>query len=267
MIIFEREDNYLNKFSLLLEKKKMKNLNLKTKDKTEEYSNIAKEYSKKISEYYGVIGVAVGGGIGRGHSDEFSDIDIFIFLESETYKKWKKKSPIPGGDHQYKDYWIETEFFDYGAEKEGVWRIEDRWERKHHIILFDKNSKIQKLYNKKLIFGQKEKNKIHEHLSDMVGWYIAELPKVWIKRGNIPQAHYVMNTGIDWVIEYIFLQNNYFTPWAKWKLHYVFLMDRLPQNFKKNILEAIKIKDYTEKDVLRRQKILIKILKQLALYK
>ena len=245
----------------------MKNLNLKTKDRNKEYSEIAKKYSKKISEYDGVIGVTIGGGIGRGHSDEFSDIDIFIFLDSKTYRKWKMKSPIPEGDHHYEDYWIETEFFDYEEEKERVWGIEERWERKHHIILFDKNSKIKNLYKKKLIFGEKEKKKIYEHLSDKTGWYIAELPNVWIKRGNIPQAHYVMNTGIDWIIEYIFLQNNYFTPWAKWKLYYAFLMDKLPKDFRKNILEAMKIKDYTKKDVLRRQKILIKILKQLDLYK
>ncbi|HLC57630.1 MAG TPA: nucleotidyltransferase domain-containing protein [Candidatus Nanoarchaeia archaeon] len=240
---------------------------LDTRNRNKEYFKIAKEYAKKISEYDGVIGVAVGGGIGRGHSDEYSDIDLFVFLDAETYKKWRKKSPIPERDHYYLDYWIETEFFDYDKEKKTFWRVEERWERKHHIILFDRDAKIKELYEKKLIFGQGEKNKMYKELYDKTGWYVAELPCVWLKRGDIAQAHYVMNNGIDWIIEYIFLQNNYFLPWGKWRLHYVFLMDKLPKDFKKNILEAMKIKEFTEKDVLRRQRILIKMLRQLGLDK
>lgn len=245
----------------------MKKVNLKTKNRNKEYSRIVKEYAKKISEYNGVIGVVVGGGIGRGYSDEFSDIDLYVFLDVKTYRIWKKKGPIPEGDHYYKEYWIETEFFDYEKEVKTVWRIEDRWERKNHIILFDANSKINDLYKKKLIFTQKEKQDMYEEIYDKTAWYIAELPNTWIKRGDLAQAHYVMNKGIDWIIEYVFLQNNYFTPWGKWKIHYAFLMDKLPSDFKKNILEAMKIKEFTEKDVFRRQRILIKILKQLELYK
>ena len=57
----------------------MKKLTLKTNDRTKQYFKVAKEYSKEISGYSGVICVTVGGGIGRGHSDEFSDIDLYIF--------------------------------------------------------------------------------------------------------------------------------------------------------------------------------------------
>ena len=41
----------------------MKNFNFKTKDKTEEYSKIAKDYAKEIAKHKGVIGITIGRGI------------------------------------------------------------------------------------------------------------------------------------------------------------------------------------------------------------
>ncbi len=231
------------------------------------YFRVAKEYAKEISSKKGVMGITVGGGIGRGHSDEFSDIDLFIFLDSSTYQKWLKKSPIPKGDHYWKNFWVETEFLSYKEEKEKAWRIEDRWERQHHIIFFDKKSKIKNLLKEKITFGLDEKEKLLKHISGLANWYVSELPNVWIKRGNIAQAHYVLNIALDWILDCVFLKNNYFVPWAKWKLHYALLMKKLPDNFAKNILASMKIKDFTEKDILRRKRLLVLILKQLNLYK
>jgi hypothetical protein len=48
---------------------------------------------------------------------------------------------------------IEIEIFDYDAENRSKesWRIENCWERQHHLLLFDTNSKIKNLLKKKCI--------------------------------------------------------------------------------------------------------------------
>jgi predicted nucleotidyltransferase len=237
--------------------------NLKTKNINEEYKKIAKEYSKEISSNKGVIGVAVGGGIGRGHSDTFSDIDLYIYLDGKTYKKWKKKAPVKEKCHRWKGYKLETYFIDYDAEvKSHDWIIEDRWERQHHFPLSDTNSKIKNLLNKKVSWRKGEREELLDERLNRASWYI-ELPEDFVSRGDIAQAHYLINVVIDWILDIVFLKNNYFIPWAKWKLHYTTLMKKKPLNFNKKIKSAMEIKSFNKKDVLRRVKILENILKDL----
>jgi hypothetical protein len=77
------------------------------------------------------------------------------------------------------------------------------------------------------------------------------------------QAHYVINIVIDWILNIVFLKNNYFIPWSKWKLYYSLLMKEKPRNFEKRINEAVKVKSFDEDDVMRRIKILEKVWKDL----
>jgi predicted nucleotidyltransferase len=237
--------------------------NLKTKNINKEYLKIAKEYVKEISSHQGVIGVAVGGGIGRGHSDVHSDIDLYIYLDSKTYKKWKKKAPIKEKCHRWKGYKLETYFIDYDKEiKSHDWIIEDRWERQHHFPLFDTKSRIKNLLSKKVSWRKGEKEELLDERLHRASWYI-ELPEDFISRGDVAQSHYLINVIINWIFDIVFLQNSYFIPWPKWKLHYVFLMKRKPKNFEKRIKNAMEIKSFSKNDVLRRVKILEKILKDL----
>lgn len=240
--------------------------NLKTTNKTKELLKLAKEYAKEISVYKGIIGITIGGGATRGHADEFSDLDLSVYLDSKTYSAWQKKSPVPKGDHYWKGHLAEIELLDYEKEKKRDWTLGERWEKKSHLIFFDTNSKIKKLLKKKIVWKKGEKKQVSNFSADIASWFITELPNIWIKRGDIAQAHYVSTTAIDWILDYIFVKNNYFIPFGKWKIHYVFLMKKKPRNFNKNIKEAMKIKNFNKTDVLRRQRILIKILKQLKIY-
>jgi len=229
---------------------------LKTKNLNAEYLEVARAYAKEISKYEGVIGIAVGGGIGRGHSD----IDLYIYLDSETYKKWKKKSPIKEGCHDWKGFELETEFYDFECEKNKDWLIPDRWEKQHHFTLFDKGKKVENLIKRKCVWKKGEREKLLKERIHRADWYL-DLHETFIFRKDIGQAHYLVNIVIDWILEIILLKNKYFIPWGKWKFHYAKLMKNKPMNFEKRIMEAMKIKEFSEKDLLRRVKIARAILK------
>ncbi len=238
--------------------------NLKTKNRNKEYLEIAKKYAKKIFSYSGVVGIAVGGGIGRDHSDEFSDIDLYVYLTSEEYQRWMKNPPIKIGSRKRGKYTIEIEIFDYAKENksEEPWKIEDRWERQHHIVLYDTKSKVKNLLKNKNRWEKGEKEELLDELQKRASWYI-ELPEDFIERGDIAQAHYLINVVIDWIFDIVFLKNNYFIPWPKWKLHYALLIKKKPMDFEERIKSAMEIKSFDKKDVLRRIKILNKILEEL----
>jgi len=236
---------------------------LKTKNINKEYSKIAKEYAKEIVSNKGVIGVAVGGGIGRGHSDIHSDIDLYIYLDSKTYKNWQKKAPAEEGCHRWKGYKLETYFLNYDEEKKSHdWIVEDRWERQHHFPLFDTKSRIKKLLGRKCSWRKGEREELLKEREHRAEWY-ADLAEDFVSRGDLAQAHYLVNVVIDWTLDIALLKNKYFIPWAKWKLHYACLMKKLPKNFGKRIRSVMEIKSFTEKDVFRRVRILNKILKDL----
>lgn len=235
---------------------------LKTKDKSKEHLEIAKEYTNKISSNKGVIGVAVGGSLGRGHSDDFSDIDFYVYVDNKTFQRWKKKRPIKKGCHKYKGYEVETEIFNFDEEKKNKWLIQDRWERQHHFTLFDTNKKIENLIKQKCVWEKGEREELLKNLLHRSEWYL-ELHEDFIDRGDLQQAQYVINCVIDWILDSVFLKNNYFIPWPKWKFHYAKLMNKKPKDFEKEICEAMKIKSFDESDIKRRVRILEKILKKL----
>ena len=236
------------------------NPNLKTKNKNKEYLAIAKKYMEKIISYGGVVGIAVGGGLGRGHSDECSDIDIYTYLKPKAYKRWSKNPPLKLGSHKREEgITVELYIFNYKKELKNNWIIQDRWERQSHFAIFDTNSKVKNILKAKCVWKKGEREELLKDSMEMVEWY-SGLPKDFITRGNIAHSHYLINVVIDRILDIVFLKNSYFIPWPKWKLHYALLMKKKPKNFDKNIKEAMKVKDFTKKDIERRLKNLDKIL-------
>ena len=237
---------------------------LKTKNLNEEFIKIAENYVNRISAYKEVIGIAVGGGIGRGHSDEYSDVDIYVYLTSKGYKKWKKNPPIRVGSYKRGKRTVEIEIFDYDFESKSKkpWKIEDRWERNHHIVLFDIDNKVKRLLKRKCVWEKSEKERLLKQQLMRAEWYLW-VAEDFVNRGDNVQAHYTANVVIDWIMDIIFLKNNYFIPWPKWKYHYVTLIKNKPKNFERRFKEAMKIKSFQDKDVKRRIRILNKIWKEL----
>jgi len=158
---------------------------------------------------------------------------------------------------------METYFINYEDEiKSNDWCVEDRWERQHHFTIFDTKNKITNLLNKKCVWEKGEKEKLLQERLKRTDWYI-ELPEDFVKRGDIGQAHYLLNVVTDWILDVVLLKNNYFIPWAKWKFHYAVLMKKKPKNFERRIKEAMKIKSFDSKDVYRRIRITDKIFQEL----
>lgn len=55
-------------------------LNVKGKNQIRKFRRIAEGLTSNISPYEGVAGIVFVGGLVRGFTDKFSDLDIIVFL-------------------------------------------------------------------------------------------------------------------------------------------------------------------------------------------
>jgi len=55
-------------------------LNVKGKNQIRKFRRIAEGLASKIASYEGVAGIIFIGGLVRGFTDKFSDLDIIVFL-------------------------------------------------------------------------------------------------------------------------------------------------------------------------------------------
>ena len=68
----------------------MKKVKYKGKNRYKEFLSAAKIISKKIYKIEGVVGILATGGIGRGYCDEYSDLDLIVYVDDKIVKEIEK---------------------------------------------------------------------------------------------------------------------------------------------------------------------------------
>lgn len=71
---------------------------------------IASDLVRKWSRAENVLGVVGLGGLARGTVDEFSDIDLALFVQS------RRRNRIPAGEFSYKGVDVDVMIFEYDSE-------------------------------------------------------------------------------------------------------------------------------------------------------
>lgn len=217
-------------------------------------SQIYIEELKKLTE---VIGIVVTGGIARGFADEFSDVDIEVFLHNKDYIKWEKNPPIELNRMINGKEIVEIEFFDYEdylepKNDEYNWTLANRWDKTYANIVYDPENKIKDLLSSKVMFRQNELERLLCRSHKYAYWYGFMVTESWIARGDIISAQISINYAVDNLIDYIYLSNKKYFPHMKWKYYYVKELETLPDNFS-NILDELVLKNiYSEDDIKRK---------------
>jgi len=88
---------------------------------------------------------------------------------------------------------------------------------------------------------------------------VGTIAEAWVKRGDPMIAHYCINYAIELLIEVIFALNKEFLPPPKWRIFYSYKLKWLPKDYKKLLKEAIKISNFSSKELNRRLKALRKL--------
>jgi predicted nucleotidyltransferase len=88
----------------------MNKVKYRSKNRYNEFLSAAEIISEKISKIEGVVGILATGGIGRGYCDDYSDLDLIVYVDD---RKVKIKEYIAVGCLRYKEIGLDTPIESY----------------------------------------------------------------------------------------------------------------------------------------------------------
>jgi hypothetical protein len=211
------------------------NTRFKTKNLSKKLLQGTQQYIDEIKTFPEVIGILITGGLARGFTDQFSDIDIELFLNKKDFGKWERKSPIELNRKLYNND-VEIEFFNFDEHNDenndnSIWTMENRWDKSHSKLVYDPNGKVQKLLKSKVIFRRNELKNSIKRAHTYAYWFGNMIAESWLERGDILSASSSINIAMDNLINFLFLINGEFIPHKKWKFFYVKELSSLPMDF------------------------------------
>ena len=209
---------------------------------------------KLLSSKSEVEGVVLMGGFSKGRfTDEYSDIDLCVFLGSKA--KWLPKFEFniqiqQGNVHINK---IDVNMYQFQVEKELIanWEGNKKYAFQTCELMYDKSGKIKRLIEEKTQFTTEDVDKLRYNATK-IQLYLELTPTTQAKRGHILLAHQIFNTGIDILLNTLFLLNKKPVPHDKWKFFVAESLPWKPKNLEAKLKEAIVIKDDTL-NVLKRR--------------
>jgi predicted nucleotidyltransferase len=223
------------------------------------HKQIAEKFIQKFQDDPNIIGAVLLGGAARGFADEFSDIDLAIFVKD------KNKCRLKDGERKWKGFDIDLILIDLSNARKWEWTQVQRWTYSEGIILLDKKGVVQKLLKDKVKMTKAERRKLIVEKIMLLGWlgisceerrwkdYAFFRPSdLWIKRGHPICAHELLNHCIEICLDLLFLCNKRFIPDEKWKFYLSFKLEWLPDNYDSLIKNALKVARFDKKEFYRR---------------
>ena len=241
-------------------------IKLRGENKIKKFKRIAEELAHKISGITGVAGILFTGGLVRGFVDQFSDLDIIIFLRKKDEQLRKKIYDISLSSEKKSGIDIDLEVHFLEEFKNRELSDVDKWDFSRINIFFDPDGVIKDILKEKLRIPRSLWINSIVIPAVLMSWYccppkqgVGTIAESWIVRGNLVAAHYCLNHAVNLLFKIVFTLNRDFLPPPKWIIPYSHCLKWLPEDFNELIKEAIIIKTFSEKDFKRRLKIIREI--------
>ncbi len=190
-----------------------------------EFLSAAKTISKKISQIDGVFGILATGGLGRGYCDDYSDLDLIIYVDDNKVKEIEKFIAI--GFLMHKGISIDTPVVSYQKAKRNkspsrYWSQVMRWDRENSQVLFDPNDRIKDMLKKKLVFPVSEQKRLlRKHRREAEEYLIYNF-ETWEKRGELTNVAHALIHAAESIILWIYAKNKKFQPYLpKWLFYHL----------------------------------------------
>lgn len=203
----------------------MTRLNYKSPNRNRTFIKAAKIIASRIAAIDGVIGIIATGGIGRGHSDEFSDLDLIVYADEKRYREIGRYIAV--GQLHYKgiDYDIPVESYQKAMRRHspsGYWSQALRWTLQESHVLHDTGGRIARMLSEKLVFPESERRRLmkdYRHWADEILNYMYP---TWVARGDIHNIAHLLRQAAENIILWIYAKNGKFQPYLrKWLFYYL----------------------------------------------
>jgi hypothetical protein len=204
----------------------------RSKNRYREFLKVSRLISGKISEIPGVVGIIATGGVGRGHSDDFSDLDLIVYVRDSRYREIDRYIAVGGLRH--KGIELDTPVVSYEKalkhkSPSAYWSQVRRWDRQNSKILFDTRGRIKSLLKAKLVFPDRERDKLMMRHSRKVTDFLIYNFELWAKRGRPHNLAHTLLQATEHLILWIYAKNREFQPYVPKWLFYHLEAGRVPE--------------------------------------
>jgi predicted nucleotidyltransferase len=206
---------------------------------------LAEKYINELSKE-NIVGVAFLGAIVRGYYDDDSDIDITVFRN-------KYEPLITSNTFDYDNFKLHIFEVDYNNELSSKWEMGKRWAYSSSEVHYDNNNLVKNLIKQKVPLGIEEKKWLVMSGITLAEWYFNRLTDLWIRRGDIENAHYQINEGLNHFFNVLFAINNELVPDHKWRIYCSKKLNILPNSYFQEI-NNIQIVQSMNMEELKRRK-------------
>lgn len=238
---------------------------LKTENKISDFLAALQGKLDDFKNLEGVCGITLNGGMSRGYADQFSEIDLVIFLNQDTYNLWNNgKSPVPTGITKFNNYLYDIKLVNLEEEKHKSRDNIALWDLSYAKVLYDPSGEIKKLIEDKL--NDKPRQLQAEGLLFSCWWYFRLAGDIWIYRGDIAQGHYILNGAVTKLVEALFQVNGEYIPHEKWIIHFSRTLSWTPDQWEERLLEAMNTGDFSHENLIQRQTAIEKLWEDIDKY-
>jgi len=197
----------------------------RSKNRYEKFLCAAEIISKKISKIKGVVGVLATGGIGRGYCDDYSDLDLIVYVDDKKVKQIEKYIAV--GYLRYKEIELDTPVESYQKalnhkSPSRYWSQVTRWDRENSQILFDTENRIKDLLKEKLVFPDWEQKKLLRKYRQEVEEHLVYNFEMWEKRGDLINLSDSLIRATEHLVLWIYAKNKKIQPYVpKWLFYHL----------------------------------------------
>ncbi|MEE9443002.1 MAG: hypothetical protein V3V99_10095 [candidate division Zixibacteria bacterium] len=204
----------------------------KSKNIHSHFRRVGRIVCDKISGIDGVVGIIATGGIARKFSDDFSDLDFFVYADKS--KARQIASYIAVGQLCYKDIHFDIPVLSYQRAMRhkvpsNYWSQVIRWTLKYGEIWYDPDGKVKSLLDKKLIFPESEQklllNRYHHRVDEILNYIYS----TWEARGYIWNLAHLLRRAAENMILWVYVKNELFQPYVTKWLYFYFENNLIPE--------------------------------------
>jgi hypothetical protein len=223
----------------------------------EKATRVAKEFARQyVSDE--IVGIVFLGAIARGYFDHSADIDIAFF------KRKTSVFPLTENFFKIQGFMIHWHLEDYDPELRITWDMAKRWTYSQGQIHYDPQGLISRLLQEKVPLQPEEKKWLLMSGLALSDWYINDLTRLWVERGNMISAQHMFHQGLIYFFDMLFALNDQLIADMKWRYYCVEKLPRLPLNFHERIQEVLLLNAFTVEEIERRQQAFMEMWRQMA---
>lgn len=241
---------------------------IKTRNLKKDMRKLIEPFLERLKEREEILAILLLGGLSdnniRSHLDEFSDIDISIFVKS--------RESIPACIPNYEFYMfdkddkkieINVHQMILELEKEIIWDEGKKEAYMHAEYYFERNNEPRNLIDSKIMFDENYRKNRLALIIGQYRWYVEINPLRAIKRGFYINAIDLLNKGIEMFYEALYLINREYQPHNKWRFEASCDLRWIPNNYREKMEMAVLTSNITESAILQKRKYIMELFKDL----